>query len=354
MSLFATIEEGHRGDPAGPDLAGASTTRTGRTRATWSWPPTRSTPESVNFMATHGRGLICMPMTGERLDELKLGMMVTENTAPMGTAFTVTVDARRGVTTGTSAYDRAVTSARSSTPDARGRPHGPGPHLPAAGQGGRRPAPGRPHRGRRGPGPAGRLLARRCDLRGARRDGGMARLPELRALARALRAQDDHHQGPHRVPHPQGEAGAARAPPRGCPRTSASSPRTPTRPRCTSAPHLALVMGDVTGDEPVPGAHALRVPHRRRVPLAALRLRLAAARRRMAIIKEAGPGRHRVPAPGRARHRAAQQAPRLRAAGSGHGHGRGQPGARLQGRPARLRHRRADPRRPRTARTSDC
>jgi 3,4-dihydroxy 2-butanone 4-phosphate synthase/GTP cyclohydrolase II len=63
----------------------------------------------VNFMATHGRGLICMPMTGERLDELKLGMMVAENTAPMGTAFTVTVDARRGVTTGTSAYDRAVT-----------------------------------------------------------------------------------------------------------------------------------------------------------------------------------------------------------------------------------------------------
>jgi 3,4-dihydroxy 2-butanone 4-phosphate synthase / GTP cyclohydrolase II len=69
----------------------------------------KATPEAVNFMATHGRGLICVPMTGERLDELKLGMMVAENTAPMGTAFTVTVDARRGVTTGTSAYDRAVT-----------------------------------------------------------------------------------------------------------------------------------------------------------------------------------------------------------------------------------------------------
>jgi len=69
----------------------------------------KATPEAVNFMAMHGRGLICMPMTGERLDELKLGMMVAENTAPMGTAFTVTVDARRGVTTGTSAYDRAVT-----------------------------------------------------------------------------------------------------------------------------------------------------------------------------------------------------------------------------------------------------
>jgi 3,4-dihydroxy 2-butanone 4-phosphate synthase / GTP cyclohydrolase II len=69
----------------------------------------KATPEAVNFMATHGRGLICVPMTAERLDELKIGMMVAENTAPMGTAFTVTVDARRGVTTGTSAYDRAVT-----------------------------------------------------------------------------------------------------------------------------------------------------------------------------------------------------------------------------------------------------
>jgi 3,4-dihydroxy 2-butanone 4-phosphate synthase/GTP cyclohydrolase II len=69
----------------------------------------RVTPEAVNFMAKYGRGLICVPMLGERLDELQIGMMVTDNTAPMGTAFTVTVDARRGVTTGTSAHDRAVT-----------------------------------------------------------------------------------------------------------------------------------------------------------------------------------------------------------------------------------------------------
>src|SRR5437660_8651328 len=69
----------------------------------------KATPEAVNFMAKFGRGLICAPMTGERLDELKISMMVSDNTAPMGTAFTVTVDARRGVTTGTSAYDRAVT-----------------------------------------------------------------------------------------------------------------------------------------------------------------------------------------------------------------------------------------------------
>src|SRR2546427_1212852 len=69
----------------------------------------RVTPEAVNFMAKHGRGLICVPLLGERLDELKISMMVADNTAPMGTAFTVTVDAKRGVTTGTSAYDRALT-----------------------------------------------------------------------------------------------------------------------------------------------------------------------------------------------------------------------------------------------------
>ena len=69
----------------------------------------RVTPEAVNFMARHGRGLICAPLTGERLDELRISMMVTDNTAPMGTAFTITVDAKRGVTTGTSAHDRALT-----------------------------------------------------------------------------------------------------------------------------------------------------------------------------------------------------------------------------------------------------
>ena len=69
----------------------------------------RATPEAVNFMAKQGRGIICVPLTGERLDELRIAMMVSENTASMGTAFTVSVDAKRGVTTGTSAYDRALT-----------------------------------------------------------------------------------------------------------------------------------------------------------------------------------------------------------------------------------------------------
>jgi 3,4-dihydroxy 2-butanone 4-phosphate synthase / GTP cyclohydrolase II len=70
----------------------------------------KATPEAINFMAKYGRGLICVPMTGERLDELQIPMMVPNNTAPLGTAFTQTVDARHGVTTGISAYDRAVTT----------------------------------------------------------------------------------------------------------------------------------------------------------------------------------------------------------------------------------------------------
>lgn len=68
------------------------------------------TPEMINFMATHGRGLICTPLTETRCKELQLGMMVNNNTDPMETAFTVSVDLRgKGVTTGISASDRALT-----------------------------------------------------------------------------------------------------------------------------------------------------------------------------------------------------------------------------------------------------
>jgi len=68
------------------------------------------TPEAINFMATYGRGLICVAMTGERLDELQLAPMVPESTALGGTAFTVSIDVKgHGVTTGISAHDRAQT-----------------------------------------------------------------------------------------------------------------------------------------------------------------------------------------------------------------------------------------------------
>jgi 3,4-dihydroxy 2-butanone 4-phosphate synthase/GTP cyclohydrolase II len=69
----------------------------------------RVTPEAINFMATHGRGLICMPMTGERLDQLEVPLMVDKNTTPLHTAFTVSIEARSGVSTGISAADRAAT-----------------------------------------------------------------------------------------------------------------------------------------------------------------------------------------------------------------------------------------------------
>jgi len=67
------------------------------------------TPEAINFMARHGRGLICLAMTGERLDELDIPLMVRDNTSAFNTAFCVSIEAKRGVTTGISAYDRAVT-----------------------------------------------------------------------------------------------------------------------------------------------------------------------------------------------------------------------------------------------------
>lgn len=67
------------------------------------------TPDIINFMAKHGRGLICLPMPGERLKELNLPLMVSENTAAFQTAFTVSIDAKEGITTGISSFDRAKT-----------------------------------------------------------------------------------------------------------------------------------------------------------------------------------------------------------------------------------------------------
>jgi 3,4-dihydroxy 2-butanone 4-phosphate synthase/GTP cyclohydrolase II len=69
----------------------------------------KTTPEAINFMARYARGLICLSLTEERVKELDLPLMVRENTSPYHTAFTVSIEAREGVTTGISAYDRAKT-----------------------------------------------------------------------------------------------------------------------------------------------------------------------------------------------------------------------------------------------------
>jgi 3,4-dihydroxy 2-butanone 4-phosphate synthase/GTP cyclohydrolase II len=67
------------------------------------------TPEAINFMAKHGRGLICLPITGQRLDELEIPLMVTNNTSRYSTAFTVSIEAKNKVSSGISAFDRAQT-----------------------------------------------------------------------------------------------------------------------------------------------------------------------------------------------------------------------------------------------------
>ena len=147
----------------------------------------KATPEAVNFMAKYGRGLICVPMLGERLDELEIGMMVSNNTAPMGTAFTVTVDARRGVTTGTSAYDRAVTIRTLVDPTMGTRDlTAPGHIFPL------RAMPGGVLR-RAGHTEAAVDLARLAGCYAAGvicevldEDGGMARLPQLTDMARTF------------------------------------------------------------------------------------------------------------------------------------------------------------------------
>ncbi len=77
------------------------------------------TAQAINFMATHGRGLICLPLTEERVRQMGISMMVSENTSPFGTAFTVSVDATAGITTGISAADRAKTILDAIADDAK-------------------------------------------------------------------------------------------------------------------------------------------------------------------------------------------------------------------------------------------
>jgi 3,4-dihydroxy 2-butanone 4-phosphate synthase/GTP cyclohydrolase II len=144
------------------------------------------TPEIINFMVTHGRGLICLPMTEERLDELQIPLQVSEsdNTAALGTAFCVSIEARRGVTTGISAADRATTILTAVDP--RSKPSDlarPGHIFPLrARRGGVLVRPGQTEAAVdlariSGMTPAGVI----CEI--LNDDGSMARLPSLRRFA---------------------------------------------------------------------------------------------------------------------------------------------------------------------------
>jgi 3,4-dihydroxy 2-butanone 4-phosphate synthase/GTP cyclohydrolase II len=144
------------------------------------------TPEIINFMARNGRGLICLPMTSERLDELQIPLQISEadNTATRGTAFCVSIEARRGITTGISAADRATTI--QVAVDSRSRPSDlarPGHVFPLrARRGGVLVRPGQTEAvvdlaRIAGLTPAGVI----CEI--MNEDGTMSRLPELKAFA---------------------------------------------------------------------------------------------------------------------------------------------------------------------------
>ena len=211
------------------------------------------TPDAINFMAKHGRGLICMPMTEERLDELGIPLMVgpSRNTSSHGTPFTVSVEARKGVSTGISAYDRAQTVRVLIDP--RTRPDDiamPGHMFPLrARPGGVLVRAGHTEAtidlcrlaGRY---PAGVL----CEI--MKGDGTMARLPDLRAFARrhglkilAIRDLIAYRMERERLVHRVSEA------------------RLPTRfgefrvigfrAQYDPDEHVALVMGDIADADPV-------------------------------------------------------------------------------------------------------
>jgi 3,4-dihydroxy 2-butanone 4-phosphate synthase/GTP cyclohydrolase II len=209
------------------------------------------TPEAINFMAVHGRGLICMPVIGERLDELRIPMMVRDNTSKFTTAFTVSIEAKQGTSTGISAADRATTV--KTIIDPKTRPEDllmPGHMFPLRARDGGVLV-------RAGQTEAAVDLARLAGLYPAgvlceimNEDGTMARMPQLEVIAgkfslKIVSVADliayryRHERLVHRVaeaklPTPHGEF-------------TVIAYRSETDPD----EHLALVMGDVATDEPV-------------------------------------------------------------------------------------------------------
>ncbi len=145
----------------------------------------KATPEAINFMIRHGRGLVCLASMAKRLDELEIGPMVRHNTDKKETAFTVSIDAKEGTTTGISAHDRALTIRRFIDPKAKPQDFGRPGHI----------FPLRARRGgvlrRAGHTEASVDLARLAGLYPAgviceiiNEDGTMARLPQLQEFAK--------------------------------------------------------------------------------------------------------------------------------------------------------------------------
>ena len=168
------------------------------------------TPDAINFMATHGRGIICLSLTPERIEELGLEQMARHNEAPLRTAFTVSIEAREGVSTGVSAADRAHTIQVAINPSAEpGDLVHPGHVFPLR---------ARPFGvlERTGQTEASVDLARLAGLQPAgviceimNEDGSMARVPDLVGYCAPPRPLDGHGRRPGRVPAAHREAGRA-------------------------------------------------------------------------------------------------------------------------------------------------
>ncbi|MBC7930572.1 MAG: 3,4-dihydroxy-2-butanone-4-phosphate synthase [Rubrivivax sp.] len=208
------------------------------------------TPDVINFMATHARGLICMPLTEERCDELHLTMQVADNTSFLGTAFTVSVEARKGVTTGISAADRATTILTAVDPKTRPQDLArPGHIFPLrAKKGGVLVRPGQTE--------ASVDMARIAGLRPAgviceimNTDGTMARLPQLEEFAREheLKIITVADLVRYRM---QKEILVRRAVESDLPTVYGLFRAIAFENVLSEEMHLAMVMGDVGGDEP--------------------------------------------------------------------------------------------------------
>jgi len=210
------------------------------------------TPEKINFMATHARGLICMPLTEERCDELHLTMQVADNTSFLGTAFTVSIEARKGVTTGISAADRATTILTAVDPKTRPQDLArPGHIFPLrAKKGGVLVRPGQTE--------ASVDLARIAGLNPSaviceimNEDGTMARMPQLEefAAAHGLKIISVAELVRYRM---QKEILVRRAVETDLPTVYGLFRAVAFENVLSGEVHLAMVMGDVAGDRPVP------------------------------------------------------------------------------------------------------
>ena len=170
-----------------------------------------TTADDINFMTRQAGGWICLTLTPERCEELGLELMSSKNESAHETPFTVTIEAREGVTTGISTADQATTIRTAVDPgQGQGRHRRPRPRPSAQGPQRRRAGAHGPHRGLGRPRAPGRLHAGRRHLRGPERgrlDGARRR---SRRLLPQARLQDDHDRRSDRLPAPPRQARRAR------------------------------------------------------------------------------------------------------------------------------------------------